>query len=65
MVAQDVRFELLQFQHPVATDTHRNCKIHIQRVETVYECSVCQVRMCPGPCFERYHTLHSYLFDDQ
>ena len=20
--------------------------------------------MCPGPCFERYHTLHSYLFDD-
>ena len=20
--------------------------------------------MCPAPCFERYHTLQSYLFDD-
>ena len=64
VAVQDVRFDRQQFHHPVATDTHRNCKIHIQRVETVYECSVCQVRMCSGPCFERYHTLHSYLFDD-
>ena len=20
--------------------------------------------MCPAPCFERYHTLQEYLFDD-
>ncbi|KAM7435525.1 hypothetical protein ABFA07_014537 [Porites harrisoni] len=20
--------------------------------------------MCPAPCFERYHTLQQYLFDD-
>ena len=46
----DVRFK-------VKTATHRNCKVHIQRVETVYECGICQVRMCPAPCFERYHTL--------
>lgn len=64
VAVQDVRFDRQQFHHPVATDTHSNCKIHIQRVETVYECSVCQVCMCPAPCFGRYHTLQSYLFDD-
>ena len=60
----DIRFNRVQFHHPVKTDTHKKCKVHIQRVETVYECTVCQVRMCPAPCSERYHTLQEYLFDD-
>ena len=60
--APDVRFN--REHYPVKTSTHRNCKVHIQRVETVYECAICQVRMCPAPCFERYHTLQQYLFDD-
>ena len=60
----DVRFNREHFHYPVKTATHRNCKVHIQRVETVYECGICQVRMCPAPCFERYHTLQQYLFDD-
>ena len=50
--------------YPVKTSTHRNCGVHIQRVETVYECGISQVRMCPAPCFERYHTLQQYLFND-
>ena len=60
----DVRFNREHFHYPVKTATHRNCKVHIQRVETVYECGIFQVRMCPAPCFERYHTLQQYLFDD-
>ena len=62
--APDVRFNREHFHYPVKTSTHRNCRVHIQRVETVYECAICQVRMCPAPCFERYHTLQQYLFDD-
>ena len=60
----DVRFNWEHFHYPVKTATHRNCKVHIQRVETVYECGICQVRMCPAPCFECYHTYQQYLFDD-
>ena len=59
----DVRFNREHFHYPVKTATHRNCKVHIQRVKTVYECGICQV-MCPAPCFECYHTLQQYLFDD-
>ena len=33
----DVRFNREHFHYPVKTATHRNCKVHIQRVETVYE----------------------------
>ena len=39
----DIRFSRVQFHYPVKTDTHRKCKVHLQRVETVYECAVCQV----------------------
>ena len=60
----DIRFSCVQFHYPVKTDTHRKCKVHLQRVETVFECAVCQVRMCPAPCFHRYHMLQQYLFDD-
>ena len=52
----DVHFNGEHFHYPVKAATHRNCKVHFQRVETVYECGICQVRMCPAPCFERYHT---------
>ena len=38
----DVRFNREHFHYPVKTATHRNCKVHIQRVETVYECGICQ-----------------------
>ncbi|KAJ7365810.1 PiggyBac transposable element-derived 4 [Desmophyllum pertusum] len=40
------------------------CKVHIQRVDTCYECGICHVSMCPAPCFQIYHTLHGHLFDD-
>lgn len=28
------------------------------------KCGVCQVQMCPAPCFLRYYMLKEYLFDD-
>lgn len=31
----DIHFNLVHFYHPVKTDTHRKCKVHIQRVETI------------------------------
>ena len=60
----DIRFSRVQFHYPVKTDTQRKCKVHLQRVETVYEFAVCQVRMCPAPCFHCYHMLQQYVFDD-
>ena len=56
-------FIRVQFHYPVKTDTHR-CKVHIQLMEKIIKCGVCQVQMCPAPCFLRYHTLQEYLFDD-
>ena len=53
-----------QFHYPVETETRRDCKVHIQRVGTSYQCGICHVNMCPYPCFQRYHTLRDYLFDD-
>ena len=41
----DICFNCNEFHHPVAANTQKSCKVHIQRVETVYECFVCQVRM--------------------
>ena len=55
---------ITQFHYPVETETRRDCKVHIQRVGTSYQCGICHVSMCPDPCFARYHTLRDYLFDD-
>ena len=41
------------------------CNVRIQEeVKATYTCAVCGVRMCPEPCFQRYHTLREYCFDD-
>ncbi|XP_013391250.1 piggyBac transposable element-derived protein 4-like [Lingula anatina] len=36
------------------------CAVHLQRVDTIYICTVCKVRMCPAPCFYRYHYMVDY-----
>jgi hypothetical protein len=41
-----------------------NCRVHLQRVGTSYTCGVCRIRMCPYPCFQRYHYMDDYQFDD-
>ena len=48
------------FHHLVINDTRSACKVHLQKVKTVYSCATCGVRMCPEPCFKRYHTLEDY-----
>ena len=40
------------------------CKVHTQRVDTIYSCAVCEVHMCPDPCFARYHYLENFAFND-
>ena len=41
------------------------CKVHIQRVLTSYLCGLCDTYMYPAPCFEKYHTMDQYLFNDE
>ena len=49
---------------PKKMDTSSTCKVHIQRVDTIFICSVCEVRMCPDPCFGRYHYQQKFAYDD-
>lgn len=49
----------------VSMPTRSYCKVHMQRVDTQYACSVCYIGMCPAPCFERFHTLENYYYDDK
>jgi hypothetical protein len=39
-----------------------NCKVKGARKETYFYCKTCvnQPAMCPGECFERYHTLKDF-----
>lgn len=59
-----IRFNRDHFHHLISHDTRSTCKVHIQEVKTIYTCAVCGVRMCPEPCFQRYHTEQNYYFDD-
>lgn len=60
----DVRFNRDHFHYPVINDTRSTCKVHLQKVKTIYSCAICGVRLCPVPCFERYHTLQNYVYDE-
>ena len=59
------RFNLSLGHFPVSMPTRSHCKVHMQRVDTQYVCSVCHIRMCPAPCFQRFHTLENYFYDDK
>ena len=59
-----IRFNRDHFHHLRSHDTRSTCKVYIQEVKTIYTCAVCGVRMCPEPCFHRFHTLQDYHFDD-
>ena len=61
----DIRFNRDHFHYPVINDTRSTCKVHLQKVKTIYSCAIFGVRMCPVPCFERYHTLQNYVYDDE
>jgi len=55
----------LQLGHfPVLLQSRSHCKVHMQRVDTAYACSVCNIWMCPVPRFQRFYTLENYSFDD-
>nr|XP_058965110.1 uncharacterized protein LOC131791747 [Pocillopora verrucosa] len=58
------RLNLSLGHFPVKVDKRCACKVHLQRVLTSYKCGLCGVHMCPSPCFEKYHTLQDYLYDD-
>ena len=38
--------------------------VHTHRTYTRYICRVCKVRMCPDPCFFRYHSMTDYEYHD-
>ena len=59
------RFDLSLGHFPVLMPTRSHCKVHMQHVDTQYACSVCYIRMCPAPCFQRFHTLENYYYDDE
>ena len=40
-ILPDTHFNHMLFHHPVVTETHRKCKVHIQWVDTSYECGIC------------------------
>ena len=61
----DVRFNRDHFHYPVINDTPSTCKVQLQKVKTIYSCAICGVRLCPVPCFERYHTLQNYVYGDE
>ena len=45
----DVRFNRNLEHAPFKHDTQSKCVVHSRRVDTVYGCNVCKVRMCPYP----------------
>ncbi|XP_003727691.1 piggyBac transposable element-derived protein 4-like [Strongylocentrotus purpuratus] len=59
-----VRFNRTLNHAPKKMETASTCKIHLQRVDTIYTCSVCEVRMCPDPCFSRYHYMDKFAYND-
>ena len=61
----DIRFNRDHFHYLVSNETRLTCKVHIQKVKTIYSCAICGVRMCPEPCFQRYHTLRDFYYDDE
>ena len=62
--AGDVRSNRMLEHAPVKHDKPSKCAVHTRRVNTMYACGVCKVRMCPVPCFHRYHYMHDYAYDD-
>lgn len=60
----DQRFNRNLEHAPVKNATSSKCAVHTRRVDTTFSCGACQVRMCPYPCFHRYHYLTNYAFDD-
>lgn len=60
-----IRFNQGHFHHLVSHKTRSTCKVHLQRVDTTFSCAVCGVRMCQEPCFQRYHTLRDYYYNDE
>ena len=61
----DIRFNWDYFHYPVSDNIRSTCKLHIQKVKTTSSCAICGVRMCPEPCFKRYHTMHDYYYHDE
>ena len=54
-----------QLEHaPLKLATSSKCAVHTRRVDTLYTCGACHVRMCPYPCFHRYHYMVHYGYDD-
>ena len=62
---RDIRFNRDHFHYPVSNDTSSTCKVHIHKVNTIYSCGICRVRTCPVPCFQRYHAMQDYYYDDE
>ena len=60
-----IRFNRDHFHYPVSNDTRSPFKVHIQKVKTICSCAICGVRLCPEPCFQRYHTMQDYYHDDE
>ena len=65
IIIPEIRFNQDHFHYCVNNDTRSTCKVHIQRVKTIYSCAICGVRMCLEPCFQRYHTMQDYYYDDK
>ena len=49
---------------PLRMPKPTTCKVHAQRVETLYLCAVCKIHMCTDPCFAQYHYLENFAYDD-
>ena len=49
---------------PLKLNTQSRCHVHLNRVDTLFVCGACNVRMCPYPCFQRYHFMSEYTFND-
>lgn len=59
-----IRFNSDHFHNLIIHGTRSTCKVHIQQLKASYTCAICGVKMCPEPCFLRYHTLQDYYFDE-
>ena len=60
----DMRFDRTLDHAPIKYATQSKCSVHAKRVDTLFGCGVCNVCMCPVPCFYRYHYVTQYAYDD-
>ena len=63
-LSPDCRTNCAMDHAPLKLNTQSRCHVHLNRVDTLFVCGVCNVRMCPISCCQCYHFMSEYKLYD-